>query len=302
MNHTTPLRHLLSILLFTVLAAVSAHAWYDPGQGRWLSRDPIEENGGMNLYGFVQNDGVNRWDLLGFGLGDGTAERLADSNRTAPTLKPGDNITPDKFMNLTQGQKEAWARAFRDRFKKHIDQAAKDNCVPKKLLAAIIANEMMDWRFPDGTVLDGARGGGIGPAQISLDTVRKHNLFEKNLVANEKATMAEDQPSVELAARLMHIYKDEFCEKKMFGTFGQGFSSSFNTAGCDLKDFCCKSCAEIVDIDLPDCLVKMMAAKWNSPDVTDAKDPVDDDNYPNAYNNAEWAQGNVTPLLKILTE
>ena len=31
----------------------------------WLSRDPIGEEGGLNLYGFVGNDGVNRWDYLG---------------------------------------------------------------------------------------------------------------------------------------------------------------------------------------------------------------------------------------------
>ena len=42
-----------------------AHAVYDPVQGRWLSRDPIEERGGINLYGFVENDGLNRLDYLG---------------------------------------------------------------------------------------------------------------------------------------------------------------------------------------------------------------------------------------------
>lgn len=31
----------------------------------WPSRDPIEESGGLNLYGFVGNDGVNGWDVLG---------------------------------------------------------------------------------------------------------------------------------------------------------------------------------------------------------------------------------------------
>jgi hypothetical protein len=31
----------------------------------WPSRDPIEEEGGVNLYGFVNNDGVNDWDYLG---------------------------------------------------------------------------------------------------------------------------------------------------------------------------------------------------------------------------------------------
>jgi RHS repeat-associated protein len=41
------------------------YRYYDPVTGRWLSRDPIEEEGGVNLYGFVGNDGVNHWDLIG---------------------------------------------------------------------------------------------------------------------------------------------------------------------------------------------------------------------------------------------
>lgn len=41
------------------------YRFYDPETGRWPSRDPIEESGGINLYGFVGNKGVNRTDLLG---------------------------------------------------------------------------------------------------------------------------------------------------------------------------------------------------------------------------------------------
>lgn len=36
--------------------------------GRWLSRDPIGVLGGVNLYGFVNNDAVNNTDLLGLAL------------------------------------------------------------------------------------------------------------------------------------------------------------------------------------------------------------------------------------------
>jgi RHS repeat-associated protein len=41
------------------------YRYYSPALGRWLSRDPIEEQGGLNLYGFVNNDPVNKWDKLG---------------------------------------------------------------------------------------------------------------------------------------------------------------------------------------------------------------------------------------------
>jgi RHS repeat-associated protein len=41
------------------------YRYYGPQLGRWPSRDPIEEGGGLNLYGFVGNNGLNRIDLLG---------------------------------------------------------------------------------------------------------------------------------------------------------------------------------------------------------------------------------------------
>jgi len=39
--------------------------YYDSETGRWLNRDPIEEQGGYNIYGFVGNGGVNGYDYLG---------------------------------------------------------------------------------------------------------------------------------------------------------------------------------------------------------------------------------------------
>jgi hypothetical protein len=46
--------------------------------GRWLSRDPIEEDGGMNLYGMVGNDSVNRWDVLGMKPGKHLTKKEAE--------------------------------------------------------------------------------------------------------------------------------------------------------------------------------------------------------------------------------
>src|SRR5207247_836861 len=36
------------------------YRFYDPNLQRWLNRDPAEEEGGINLYGFVGND-PNSW-------------------------------------------------------------------------------------------------------------------------------------------------------------------------------------------------------------------------------------------------
>lgn len=43
------------------------HRYYDPRNGRFINRDPIEESGGLNLYGFCLNNSVNGWDVLGHG-------------------------------------------------------------------------------------------------------------------------------------------------------------------------------------------------------------------------------------------
>jgi len=57
-GYTGHFRHIASGLDLTLYRA------YDPGQARWLSRDPIMENG-VNLYTYVLNDPVNETDTLG---------------------------------------------------------------------------------------------------------------------------------------------------------------------------------------------------------------------------------------------
>jgi len=41
------------------------HRFYSPLVGRWISRDPAEESGGLNLYAFTANDSVNQVDVRG---------------------------------------------------------------------------------------------------------------------------------------------------------------------------------------------------------------------------------------------
>jgi len=56
---------LLKCLLLLIAFSNVAHAFYDPGQGRWVSRDPIEERGSANLYEFIDNNSINLTDKLG---------------------------------------------------------------------------------------------------------------------------------------------------------------------------------------------------------------------------------------------
>ena len=46
--------------------AYYGYRYYDPLTGRWPSRDPIQEQGGINLYGFVGNNGISRIDIIGW--------------------------------------------------------------------------------------------------------------------------------------------------------------------------------------------------------------------------------------------
>lgn len=58
------------------------YRYYNASTGRWLSHDPIEENGGDNLYGYVGNDSIDYVDPFGL-------EELVLSYDLA-----GDGITP----------------------------------------------------------------------------------------------------------------------------------------------------------------------------------------------------------------
>ena len=67
--------------------------------GRWPSRDPIEEQGGVNLYGFVRNSPINNFDVLGkFGYLDYAL--LADYTTILRYSNRPDRETPKAYDDL----------------------------------------------------------------------------------------------------------------------------------------------------------------------------------------------------------
>ncbi len=60
--------------------AYYGYRYYLSALGRWLNRDPIGEQGGVNLYGMAGNAPVNRWDYLG--LASSAYDAIATVRRT----------------------------------------------------------------------------------------------------------------------------------------------------------------------------------------------------------------------------
>jgi RHS repeat-associated protein len=92
------------------------YRFYDPNLQRWLNRDPIEEDGGVNLYGFVFNAAVNLVDPFGLCDGDHLASMpsypgLFDkpsqwtSPFTVPSISPYDSSSSQLQSALTTAGK-----------------------------------------------------------------------------------------------------------------------------------------------------------------------------------------------------
>jgi RHS repeat-associated protein len=86
--------------------AYYGYRYYDSLTGRWPSRDPIEEKGGVNLYGFVENDGVNRFDILGksgAALGGGLLQLATMAAGYKMSQCPQDTLSPRECENCMLG-------------------------------------------------------------------------------------------------------------------------------------------------------------------------------------------------------
>lgn len=85
--------------------------YYAPELGRFLNRDPIEEDGGLNLYGFCLNDPVNRHDFLGM---DPSRNDTIESRRQAEDAARTEAALNDKTKAPENAAKADADKARRD--------------------------------------------------------------------------------------------------------------------------------------------------------------------------------------------
>lgn len=75
------------------------YRFYDPMLQRWLNQDPIGEEGGINLYTYVENNPINEIDLLGLdgGYGNPVSGPNGPVGPSSP-FAPGDSYYPNGYL------------------------------------------------------------------------------------------------------------------------------------------------------------------------------------------------------------
>ncbi|MGV3773430.1 MAG: RHS repeat-associated core domain-containing protein [Verrucomicrobiales bacterium] len=92
--------------------AISGHRFYNASTGWWLSRDPIEERGALNVYGMLRNNPINKVDRLG--LVD-AMDMLAPSEELCKISKTYEGLGKDEL---------GFSRVFNQPFSTYINTLA----------------------------------------------------------------------------------------------------------------------------------------------------------------------------------
>ena len=157
---------------------------------------------------------------------------------------------------------------------------------------------MMEWKFPDGTPLDGVSGGGIGYAQIAVKTARAHGITGSD--SEIKNMLNSYEGSVAVSARILKDYFEEFRNGVLNDKLGAGFKKSnlYYTAKPNIlrRD-------DFVDMNVPIWVLAPMCAVWNSGiEVIYSKDRIGEKNYKNAHRHSRNSYELSDYLSKLVNE
>ncbi len=91
----------------SIFLSETGRRYYSSELGRWINRDPIGEQGGLNIYGFVGNGAVHSFDFIGFWKweNDGRGGKA----RAVIIYEDGDSISSAaEFARLEPSESEKW--------------------------------------------------------------------------------------------------------------------------------------------------------------------------------------------------
>ena len=140
---------------------------FHPVLAGWLTRDPLRPSSGLHFYLYAFP--LISLDPLGLFF--------------LPTIFYGTNA--DRFWNQSNKDRALWFNNFWRQYGQMISQSARKHCVPQELLAAIIANEMIDYSGLE-SVLEryAGLGSSLGPAQLTVRIALKYDLFPEYALSN----------------------------------------------------------------------------------------------------------------------
>ncbi|HRT52412.1 MAG TPA: RHS repeat-associated core domain-containing protein, partial [Anaerohalosphaeraceae bacterium] len=249
---------------------------YDPETGRFIQTDPVGYVDSMNLYEYVMSNPVNWVDPWGFKKYD-LSHAFGNSREF---WDPAQNPDPSKYFFKVK-----------DEIGGLIDQAANKYCVPKQLLAGLLLNELIDYsrfeQFLESFI--SSPGVSYGPGQIRPTTAEQHRVFGdtfqytnlSSISCHSRVESYDYQPtidklrdtesSVDAVGKLVRVYLDDLCKKSSDNALSGSFTKDIAN-GCDIGSFCmatqCDSrkqdCQQIVNAEIPECLLRAMAIMHNN--------------------------------------
>jgi RHS repeat-associated protein len=145
---------------------------YSPSMARFLSRDPIQEQGGINLYGFVGNDPVNHWDYLGLWKKVGKWSGQRGKYQARAVAEEGD--TRESLNRLMFAQTASSRKGFVGP-----DQPASPGCEVDLAPMLSILESLMRSNCVKATSAFNALGGGVAHQRF-IPTNRANEYFRPN--------------------------------------------------------------------------------------------------------------------------
>ena len=131
------------------------YRYYEPGSGRWLSKDPLAENGSLNMYSFLANNGINAIERLGL---DG----LVVAGGTSVKDPNGHDESAWNFLNTAARRAKELVQIYKQNPRKYKDAKVyvimytpsyERRAVSDKLSVDTFLNKMLEAAARDGWTL-----------------------------------------------------------------------------------------------------------------------------------------------------